>query len=148
MRQFFIIFLLFVSCNVLGQTLTPQQTKSVDSLFVNWDSPKKPGVAVAIVRNGHEIYSKTFGMADISSGVKINQTTPFWIASVSKQFTAIGISVLERKGALSVNDDISKYLPELDHLPPYSNQASTSSLKWVKGWVYVSRNDAQRRKTL
>lgn len=117
MKPFFASLILLITASALGQSLTSQQKTSIDSLFVNWDSQKKPGIAVAIVRNGNEIYSKTVGMSDVSTGIKADEHTPFWIASVSKQFTAMGITTLEQKGALSVNDPISKYLPELSHLP-------------------------------
>lgn len=118
MKLHLIAFLLLASVSSFGQSLTSRQSKSIDSLFTNWNSSQKPGVAVAVVRNGVEIYSHTYGMADTKVGVKVDNHTPFWIASVSKQFTAIGITVLEQKGLLSVSDPISKYLPELAHLPP------------------------------
>lgn len=118
MKLHLIAFLLLASVSSFGQSLTSRQSKSIDSLFTNWNSSQKPGVAVAVVRNGDEIYSHTYGMADTKAGVKVDDHTPFWIASVSKQFTAIGITVLEQKGLLSVSDPISKYLPELAHLPP------------------------------
>ena len=118
MKFQFIALILVASASSIAQTLNSQQRQSIDSIFTNWNSRKKPGVAVAVVRNGTEIYSQTFGMADIGSGVKLDNRTPLWIASVSKQFTAIGITVLEQKGLLSVDDQIAKYLPELEHLPP------------------------------
>ena len=110
--------MLLVSASAIGQTLTTGQKKSIDSLFANWDASNKPGIAVAVVRNGEQIYSRAVGMSDVAAGTKINDRTPFWIASGSKQFTAIGITLLDQKGLLSVNDNISKYLPELTHLPP------------------------------
>lgn len=118
MKPFFASLILLITASALGQSLTSQQKISIDSLFVNWDSQKRPGIAVAIVRNGNEIYSKTVGMLDVPAAIKADKHTTFWIASVSKQFTAMGITALEQKGALSVNDPISKYLPELSHLPP------------------------------
>jgi CubicO group peptidase (beta-lactamase class C family) len=109
--------MLLATASAIAQPLTSKQKDSVDSLFANWDSQKKPGIAVAIVKDGNEIYSKTVGMSDVAGGIKANDRTSFWIASVSKQFTAIGITALEQKGALSLTDPISKYLPELSHLP-------------------------------
>ena len=118
MKPFFPSLIFLITGSALGQSLTSQQKTSIDSLFVNWDSQKNPGIALAIVRKGNEIYSKSVGMSDVSAGIKADKHTPFWIASVSKQFTAMGITALEQKGALSVNDPISKYLPQLSHLPP------------------------------
>lgn len=118
MKAVFFSSLLLLSISTIGQPLSQRQKQSIDSLFVNWDFSNKPGIAVAIVRNEVQVYSRTLGMADIQGGIKIDDRTPFWVASVSKQFTAMGITALEHQGLLSVSDPISKYLPELGHLPP------------------------------
>lgn len=117
-KSLFVLLTLLATASAIAQPLTSKQKNSIDSLYANWDSQKKPGIAVAIVKDGNEIYSKTVGMSDVAAGIKASNRTPFWIASVSKQFTAMGITALENKGALSVSDPISKYLPELSHLPP------------------------------
>jgi len=62
------------------------------------------------VRNDSLLFSKGYGMANLEYGIPITPQTIFHIASVSKQFTAYSILLLERQGKLSLEDDIHKYL--------------------------------------
>jgi len=59
------------------------------------------------------VYRKGFGCAQLEYGIPITPSTVFHVASVSKQFTAMAITMLEAAGKLSADDDIRKYLPEL-----------------------------------
>jgi len=63
-----------------------------------------------VVRNDSLIFSKGYGMANLEYGVPITPQTIFHMASVSKQFTAYSVLLLERQGRLSLDDDIRKYL--------------------------------------
>jgi CubicO group peptidase (beta-lactamase class C family) len=88
-------------------------TPSVDRLFAEWDKPDSPGASLAIVREGRLLYSKGYGRANLEYDIPNTPSTPFHIASVSKQFTAFAIHLLAREGKLSLDDDVRKYLPEL-----------------------------------
>ena len=88
-------------------------TDKVDKLFIHWDKPTTPGCAIGIVRDGKLIYEKAYGMADLEQGSRIGSETVFHIASISKQFTAFAILLLEKDGKLSLDDDIRKHLPEM-----------------------------------
>jgi CubicO group peptidase (beta-lactamase class C family) len=91
----------------------PSLESRVDALFSKWNTLDSPGAAVAIVKDGLVIYRKGFGCAQLEYGVPITPSTVFHVASVSKQFTAMAITMLEAAGKLSADDDIRKYLPEL-----------------------------------
>jgi CubicO group peptidase (beta-lactamase class C family) len=95
---------------VTAQTLPPEITGKIDSLFSQWAKTSSPGCAVGVVRNDSLIFSKGYGMANLEYGVPITPETIFHIASVSKQFTAYSILLLERQRKLSLDDDIHKYL--------------------------------------
>jgi len=92
------------------QTLPPQITSRIDSLFSQWNKTSSPGCAVGVVSNDSLIFSKGYGMANLEYGVPITPQTIFHIASVSKQFTAYSILLLEKQGKLNLDDDIRKYL--------------------------------------
>lgn len=96
---------------VTAQALPPEMAKKIDSLFGEWDKTSSPGFAVGIVRNDSLIFSKGYGMANLEYGIPITPATIFNMASVSKQFTAYSILLLERQGKLSLDDDIHQYLP-------------------------------------
>jgi len=102
---------LFVTGSALSQT-TGDATKKVDSLFSAYNS-ETPGVAVAIVKDGRIIFKKGYGMANLEDNMPITPKTVFHIASVSKQFTAFSIYLLQKEGRISLEDDVRKYIPEL-----------------------------------
>ncbi|MRW92843.1 serine hydrolase [Duganella sp. FT80W] len=87
--------------------------RQVDALLAPLQKPGHPGYAIAVIQDGGIVYEKGIGLADLQHDVPIKPTTPFHIASVSKQFTAFAIHLLAQDGKLSLDDDIHKYIPEL-----------------------------------
>jgi len=73
---------------------------------------RAPGIAASAVI-GEETYFFSTGLAHRRDGISINQGTLFELASVSKQFTALGILYLEERGLLSLDDSIADHLPWL-----------------------------------
>lgn len=94
---------------VAAQAANPQ----VDALFKEWDRPTSPGCALGVIRNGEFIYRRAYGMADLEHGIPLTADSVFYLASLSKQFTAASIALLVQQGKLSLDDEIQKYLPEL-----------------------------------
>jgi CubicO group peptidase (beta-lactamase class C family) len=90
----------------------------VDALFSKWNSLNTPGAAVSVIKDGMVIYRKGFGCAQLEYGIPITPSTVFHVASVSKQFTAMAVTMLEAAGKLSADDDIRKYLPEMPDFGP------------------------------
>lgn len=86
----------------------------VDTIFSEFDKNNSPGVAIAIKQNGKLIYQKEFGLADLGKQKKIEAQTNFRLASITKQFTAMSILILENDGKLILEDKITKYFPELN----------------------------------
>jgi CubicO group peptidase (beta-lactamase class C family) len=91
----------------------PSESTQVDQLFTEWDKPTSPGCALAIMRDGHIIYERGYGMADLDHDVKITPTTVFHVASMSKQFTAASVLLLAQEGKLALDDQATKFVPEL-----------------------------------
>jgi CubicO group peptidase (beta-lactamase class C family) len=104
-------YLLIMCSYSIAQTHKIAERK-IDSIFASYNS-KTPGVAIAIVKDGKVILKKGYGMADLDHDIPITSQTVFNIASVSKQFTAFAIYLLENEGQLSFDDDVRKYVPEL-----------------------------------
>jgi len=105
----FILFFLMVT-NLSAQSLPDSMTKRIDSLFIKWNTTFSPGCAIGIVRNDSIIYTKGYGMANLEYAIPNTPATIFHIGSISKQFTAWSILLLERQGKLRLDDDIHKYL--------------------------------------
>jgi len=68
-----------------------------------------------VARDGSPIVSKSYGMTNYELNVLNTPQSVFRIASITKQFTATSIMILEERGKLNVNDPICKYL---DNCPP------------------------------
>ena len=72
-----------------------------------------PSVSVAVVENGKLAYAKAFGKADIEKNRDADPDTRYAIGSVSKQFTAVALLMLQEQGKLSLDDKVGKYFPEM-----------------------------------
>ena len=68
--------------------------------------------AVLVARGGEVLLNKGFGSADLEWGVPNAPGTRFRIASLTKQFTAAGILLLEARGRLRLTDSVTRYLPD------------------------------------
>lgn len=110
-----IIFLLLTYFSFVSAQaqLSDVQSKKIDSLFMGWTEANHPGGSIGIMKNGSVIYSKAFGLASLEYQIPNTVETIFNVGSVSKQFTAMGIVLLQERGLLSVDDDIRKYLPDM-----------------------------------
>ena len=112
LRHLFQITILLVLVNGSVHSQNNDIEKKIDSLFSNYNS-STPGVAIAVIKDGNVIFKKGYGSANLEYDIPITPQTVFNIASVSKQFTAFAIYLLENQGKLSFEDDISKYFPGL-----------------------------------
>jgi CubicO group peptidase (beta-lactamase class C family) len=68
-----------------------------------------PGVALVVLRGGKAVKIGTYGFADLEHRVPVTPGTAFKIGSVSKQFIATGIVLLQQEGRLRFDDPISKH---------------------------------------
>ena len=68
--------------------------------------------SVLAAKHGKVIFSKGYGMANLEWNIPNSPTTRFNIASMTKQFTAASILLLEDRGKLKTGDPIRRYLPE------------------------------------
>ena len=90
--------------------------KRADQLFYPYMSDEVPGGVVGVIKDGELVFSKAYGMASLTYGIPYDVETPSNIGSVSKQFTAMAILLLEQQGELSLDDDVRKHIPELPDL--------------------------------
>jgi CubicO group peptidase (beta-lactamase class C family) len=84
---------------------------------------------VLIAKAGNIIYQKSFGYSSYTTKELLNNNTVFELASVSKQFTAVGILLLQEKNKLKLTDSLRHYFPEL----PYSNITIQNLLTHTSG---------------
>ncbi len=116
---FLIIVLLFGGCK-------PNENieRSIDEIFLEFNDTT-PGASVAVVKENNIIYQRGFGLANLESKNKIDPKTNFRLASITKQFTALSIMLLENEDKLSFDDPIEKYFPEF---PIYKSEITIKNI--------------------
>jgi D-alanyl-D-alanine carboxypeptidase len=72
-----------------------------------------PSASVGIVQSGHIVYTHAFGLARVSPPVPAEASMAYPIGSISKQFTATAMLILQQEGKLSLQDPVGKFFPEL-----------------------------------
>lgn len=114
----------------------------VDQIFAAFDKPDSPGCTVGVIRDGNFIYRKGYGMGSLELGVPLSSQSVFYLASVSKQFTAASVVLAAEQGFLLLDDDVRKYVPEL---PDYGHVISlrqmlhhTSGLRDFETLMFLS----------
>jgi CubicO group peptidase (beta-lactamase class C family) len=89
------------------------KTQRLDSVYSAHFERNEFNGNILVAEKGKIIFQKSFGIANEETNEKLNIHTSFELASVSKQFTAMGIVQLQKEGKLFYDDPISKYIPEL-----------------------------------
>src|SRR4051794_6166511 len=106
-------FALVGAAPVFAQALTPQEVAKVDSIVTTrLASSGVPSASVAIVRSGEIVFARAYGKQSETMPVP-RDDAPYQIASISKQFAAAAILLLQADGKLSLDDTVSKYIPDI-----------------------------------
>ncbi|MBX2877662.1 MAG: beta-lactamase family protein [Saprospiraceae bacterium] len=119
MRNMLRKYILIPLCLLLGNAfplagqISTEQLASIDRLLSGRED-LNPGFAIGITHENRLIYEKTFGVGNLHDKVKISTETRFPVASMGKQFIATAIGLLVLDGKLSLEDELSTHLPELD----------------------------------
>ena len=123
-----------------AQPLTSAQIGQVDQLVTKTLSETGvPSASIAIIRDGRIVLTRAYGKAN--EGLPARPDLPYQIASNSKQFTAMALLLLEDEGKLSLNDPVSKYLPDIsdgDRITIRQLLSHTSGLQdfWPQDYMF------------
>src|SRR5580698_924048 len=74
---------------------------------------KVPSASIAIVKDGRIAYLQAYGLARLSPPMEATPQMQYSVGSISKQFTAAAVLLLAQDGKLTLDDPVSKYLPDL-----------------------------------
>lgn len=94
------------------------------------------GVAY-VTRNGRVLCQSATGMQNSEKNIKMSVDTLFPVGSISKQFCATAVLMLQDQGLLSVNDTIEKYFPEYQ----YASLITIHDLLSMRSDLYDYLND-------
>ncbi len=103
-----------VATGAHAQGLTPDQAARIDQAIKDsLAAAGTPSASVAVVKDGAVAYTRAFGQAALSPDVAATPATRYQIASISKEFVAAAILLLQQDGKLSLDDKVSKWYPDL-----------------------------------
>ena len=88
--------------------------KIVQPFVADFQAENSPGGSVGIFQDGKILYEKSFGYADLEKKILNKQETNYRLASVTKQFTAMSIMILQERGLLSYDDTLDKFWPDFN----------------------------------
>jgi len=113
MNHKFLILAILGFCGVTGaqETSAPDLATQVDSIANRALSSHVAGISIAVARDGHVILARGYGFANLEHSVPVTSDTPFHICSISKNIETAVLLRLVEQGKLSLDDDISKYVP-------------------------------------
>ena len=88
------------------------QSERMDQVVQEYTAKQEFMGTVLVARGGQVLFSRGYGSANLEWNVSNTPETKFRLGSLTKQFTAASILLLEERGKLSVNDPVKKYLPD------------------------------------
>jgi CubicO group peptidase (beta-lactamase class C family) len=97
---------------LLTSAASGEITSDLDAIASSYYPETEPGAAVLVMKDGQVLLRKGYGLADLEQELPIEPDMVFRIGSVTKQFTAAAILLLEEEGKLSIQDDLRKFLPD------------------------------------
>jgi len=113
---------LFLPCAIFAQTpafIADSLDSYISQGMKDW---QVPGLALVIIKDGKVVVAKGYGVKDIKTGEPVDENTPFMIASNTKLFTATALAQLEYDHKLSLDDKVSKYIPDFRLFDPVASQ--------------------------
>jgi CubicO group peptidase (beta-lactamase class C family) len=120
------LFLFFIFVTMLGKVCAfpSDSVKQIHDLISSlYDNGEFNG-SILVASSGKIVYSNGFGTANFQTGEKFTIHTPSCIASVTKQFTAVGIMMLAEQNKLRYDDPVTKFVK----LPDCYNQVTLRHL--------------------
>jgi CubicO group peptidase (beta-lactamase class C family) len=122
-----LILIVVFTSGLLWTTNAEVQSKAtrIDALMRSLSERGQFSGSILVAEQGRIIYERGFGKADIKNNIAFTPNTPVYLASLTKQFTAMAIMMLAEQRGLSYGDSLSKYFPEF---PSYAANITIRNL--------------------
>jgi CubicO group peptidase (beta-lactamase class C family) len=127
MRKTFFInvgFALLFLC-IPVQQYAQNLAAEIDQLMQKNYTSDATGATILVMKDGEKVLRKAYGKANLELDIDMTPENVFEIGSITKQFTAVGILMLLEEGKLSLDDDITKYIPDY---PTHNNKITIHHL--------------------
>ncbi len=110
---FTILLLAAPSRSALAAPSPHETIKAIDRIASeDIDKKKVASYSVGVMKDGRLILARGYGFADLENDVPATAETVYRLGSITKQFTALAILQLAEQGKLSVDDELTKFLPD------------------------------------
>ena len=103
-RRWFALFALSLAA------ASAQQNARLDALVLKYAEAGQFMGAVRVARGGETIFSQGYGFANLEWKIPNVPESKFRVGSITKQFTAACVLLLEERGKLRVDDPLGKYI--------------------------------------
>lgn len=127
----------------------PALTKAMEQFI---DSGEIAGAVTVVADGDSMLHFQASGWADIEAKGKLETDSIFWIASMTKPVTGTAVMMLQEQGLLSLDDSVSKYLPEFKDLKDAEGNEVTITIQQclthTSGMSDLPREVEQQVKTL
>lgn len=95
-----------------GLQLPSEVEEGIDQVFSDYRGEDGPGCALGIVRDGSLVFARGYGLGSLDHGIPLRPSSVFYLASVSKQFTAAAILMAGHEGYLKLDDPVQAHIQE------------------------------------
>jgi CubicO group peptidase (beta-lactamase class C family) len=114
MRSLAALLLCLVSACSLAQTqkTASEPTPRMQQIIKSYTDDKSFMGTVLVIKDGNTFIDQGYGSADLEWNIPNSPATKFRLGSITKQFTAASILLLQERGKLSIDDPVSKYMPD------------------------------------
>lgn len=151
LKSIYALWLLLITvCNPLNSAVAQSLEHKIDSIISTvFNDTNAPGGVFLVAQNGKAIYQKAFGKANLELDVDLTPDNVFQLGSMTKQFTAMAVLMLEEQGKLEVMAPISRYIPDYpsgDKITIHHLLTHTSGIKdftKIKTLPDIMRNDME-----
>lgn len=144
----FIIVLFIFSGLLKAQSNQTDYSKikgNIERILSRWNSDEIPGFAIAVLKDNKVILNKGYGMADLEHNIPFTKNSVSLIGSITKQFTATALLLLEEQGKVSLDDPLKKYFPDFPafgaSITLYQLMHQTSGLSDFVNFAYLAGLD-------
>ncbi|WP_445359749.1 serine hydrolase domain-containing protein [Microbulbifer sp. EKSA005] len=100
------------SLNVSFADMLEVEQKNYETILAENIDIDEPGVAVIVSKDGRVVFKGARGLANLEHNIPLTTDSIFRLGSLTKQFTAAAIMILQEQNKLSLKDNIHKYVPD------------------------------------
>ena len=140
MHRFLVLVLLAGTC------VAQDDVARMEQVIQSYVSARQFMGSALVARDGVVLLSKGYGSANLEWDIRNTSTTKFRLGSVTKQFTAASILLLEERGKLSLNDPVKKYITDApaawDKVTIYNLLTHTSGIPSFTGFPDYASTEA------